>query len=205
LAELERLLPYITEDTDKQLSSMLYEDSASAIIDSHGRSALNCIAASVDLAHAKALINGIATVTVHHCHNRMFVLKALTDRGRCGISVAAYWQNGTHTVTEHVAAIKAGARYPSYSEAVTNLSAGSDLKQTLTIICSSRVDLTASLQLSKGNRNARYISPDDVAENKAHSIEHGIEIERDLWDRINQIGTGILVENNDQSRQGAGY
>ncbi|MDO7640670.1 MULTISPECIES: DUF3726 domain-containing protein [Reinekea] len=204
LAELERLLPYITDDTDKLLSSVLYEDSSSAIIDSHGRSALNCIAASVDLAHAKALISGIATVTVHHCHNRMFILKALTDRGRCGISIAAYWQNGSHTVTEHAAAIRAGARYPSYSEALTNLSASTDLKQTLTIICSSRVDLTASLQLSKGNRNARHMSAEEVAENKANSVEHGIEIEPELWQRINQIGTGILVENNDQSRQGAG-
>lgn len=204
LAELKRSLPYINEDRDKLLSSVVYEDSTSAIIDSHGRSALNCIAASVDLAHAKALENGIATVTVHNCHNRMFILKALTDRGRCGISVAAYWRNGSQTVTEHAAAIKAGERYPSYSEAETDLPENSDDKQALTIICSSRVDLTASLQQSKGNRNARYVSAEQVAENKQHSVEHGIEIENDLWDEINRIGTGVLVENTELSRQGAG-
>ncbi len=204
LTELARALPYITEDRDKPLSSVVYEDSTSAIIDSHGRSALNCIAASVDLAHAKALENGIATVTVHNCHNRMFILKALTDRGRCGISVAAYWQNGSQVVTEHAAAIKAGERYPSYSEAITNLPASTDDKQALTIICSSRVDLTASLQKSKGNRNARYISADNVAENKQQSIEYGIDIDSALWQEINRIGTGILVENTAQSRQGAG-
>ncbi len=204
LLELERALPYINADKDKPLSSVVYEDSTSAIIDSQGRSALNCIAAAVDLAHAKALENGIATVTVHHCHNRMFILKALTDRGRCGISVAAYWQNGSQTVTEHAAAIKAGERYPSYSEALTNLPACIDDKQTLTIICSSRVDLMASLQQSKGNRNARYISAAQVADNKQRSVEQGIEIDRDLWDEINRIGTGILVENSESSRQGAG-
>ncbi|MFT6915792.1 MAG: LDH2 family malate/lactate/ureidoglycolate dehydrogenase [Motiliproteus sp.] len=203
LAELAYALPYITDDLDKPLSSVIYEDSTSAIIDSHGRSAFNCIAASVDLAHAKALENGIATVTVHNCHNRMFILKALTDRGRCGISVAAYWQNGSAVVTEHAAAIKAGERYPSYSEAITSIPLVDD-KQSLTIICSSRVDLTASLQQSKGNRNARYISAADIAKNKEQTVERGIEIDSEVWAQINKIGTGILVSNNDLSQQGAG-
>jgi len=204
LGELQRALPYIAEDCDKPLSTVVYEDSTSAIIDSNGRSALNCIAASVDLAHAKALEVGIATVTVHNCHNRMFILKALTDCGRRGISIAAYWQNGSQTVTEHTAAIKAGDRYPSYSEATTTLAASEDDKQALTIICSSRVDLTSSLQRSSGNRNARYISAAQVAENKEHSVDNGIEIDDALWAEINRIGEGILVENSDRSRQGAG-
>lgn len=204
LNELQRALPFINEDKAKPLSTVVYEDSTSAIIDSNGRSALNCIAASVDLAHAKALENGIATVTVHNCHNRMFILKALTDCGRRGISVAAYWQNGSQTVTEHTAAIKAGERYPSYSEATTDLSANADDKQALTIICSSRVDLTSSLQRSKGNRNASYISAEQVELNKEHSVDNGIDIDEELWSRINKIGEGILVENSDRSRQGAG-
>ncbi len=204
LGELERALPYISEDNSKPLSTVVYEDSTSAIIDSNGRSALNCIAASVDLAHAKALECGIATVTVHNCHNRMFILKALTDCGRRGISVAAYWQNGSQTVSEHTAAIKAGDRYPSYSEATTSLESNADDRQALTIICSSRVDLTSSLQKSKGNRHARYISAKQVAANKDYSVDNGIEISDSLWAEINRIGEGILVENSERSRQGAG-
>lgn len=204
LGELERALPFIGEDSTKAPSTVIYEDSTSAIIDSNGRSALNCIAASVDLAHAKALENGIATVTVHNCHNRMFILKALTDCGRRGISVAAYWQNGSQTVTEHTAAIKAGERYPSYSEATTTLSSNEQDKQALTIICSSRVDLTSSLQRSKGNQNARYISAKQVELNKEYSVDNGIDIDEALWAQINKIGEGVLVENNDRSRQGAG-
>ncbi|MCV6590003.1 MAG: DUF3726 domain-containing protein [Marinobacterium sp.] len=204
LGELERALDYIDVDRDKPLSTVVYEDSTSAIIDSNGRSALNCIAASVDLAHAKALEVGIATVTVHNCHNRMFILKALTDCGRRGISVAAYWQNGSDTVTEHTAAIKAGARYPSYSEATTSLKPSDDDRQALTIICSSRVDLTTSLQRSEGNRNARHVSAEQVAQNKEHSVDQGIDIDEALWARINKIGEGVLVENSERSRQGAG-
>lgn len=200
LGELERALPFINQDKDKPLSKVVYEDSSSAIIDSNGRSALNCIAASVDLAHAKALENGIATVTVHNCHNRMFILKALTDCGRRGISVAAYWQNGSQKITEHTAAIKAGERYPSYSVANTCLDVQDDDKQSLTIVCSSRVDLTSSLQ----HRNARYTSAEQIELNKEHSVDNGIDIDEALWAQINKIGEGVLVENSERSRQGAG-
>lgn len=200
LGELSRALPYINQDRDKPLSTVIYEDSTSAIIDSHGRSALNCIAASVDLAHAKALSQGIATVTVHNCHNRMFILKALTDCGRRGISVAAYWQNGSKKIIEHTAAIKAGARYPSYSVAQTKQDVQGEDKQALTIICSSRVDLTSSLQ----HRSARHISAERIEINKEHTVGHGIEIAEDLWLQINRIGEGVLVENSERSRQGAG-
>ncbi|WP_286239007.1 DUF3726 domain-containing protein [Neptuniibacter halophilus] len=204
LGELQRALPYINQDSDKPLSTVVYEDSTSAIIDSHGRSALNCIAASVDLAHAKALETGIATVTVHNCHNRMFILKALTDCGRRGISVAAYWRNGSQTITEHTAAIKAGERYPSYSEATTSLAASSEDRQALTIVCSSRVDLTSSLQQSSGNRNVSHISARQIKLNKEQSVDFGIDIDPAVWSEINRIGDGVLVENSERSRLGAG-
>ncbi|KGJ89317.1 DUF3726 domain-containing protein [Thalassotalea sp. ND16A] len=200
LNELKQALPYIGDDFDKPLSNVIYEDSTSAIIDAHHRSALNCIAAAVDLAHAKALESGIATVTVHNCHNRMFILKALTDRGRAGISAAAYWKNGSTKVSEHTAAIRSGQRYPSYSEAVANLSNNDDDKQALTIICSSRVDLTSSLQ----NTNSTFISPKQVEKNKQHTVEYGVEIEEDVWAEINRIGAGVLVENTERSQQDAG-
>ncbi|MDX1319662.1 MAG: DUF3726 domain-containing protein [Oceanospirillum sp.] len=204
LKELEHALPFITADQDKPLSEVVYEDSTSAIIDSKNRSALNCIAASVDLAHAKALESGIATVTVHNCHNRMFILKALTDCGRRGISVAAYWRNGTQSVTEHTVAIKAGERYPSYSKAETSLPSTPEDKQAMTIICSSRVDLTTSLQNSKGNHRVLHISEEEIQRNKEFTIDNGIDIDDQLWQKINEIGANILVENSDRSRLGAG-
>lgn len=200
LRELKRALPYIAEDKNKPLSNVVYEDSTSATIDAHHRSALNCIPAAVDLAHAKALESGIATVTVHNCHNRIFILKALTDRGRSGISTAAYWQNGTDVVTEHTTSILSGKRYPSYSEAVTNLASNEQEKHALTIICSSRVDLTSSLQNLKGD----FTSARKVERNKKHTVEYGIEIDPALWAEINIIGEGVLVKNTEQSKKDAG-
>jgi hypothetical protein len=77
-------------------------------------------------------------------------------------------------------------------------------QQALTIICSSRVDLTTSLQQSKGNTHVRYISALQVKKNKEYSVDHGIEIDDLLWVEINRIGAGILVKNTEVSRQGAG-
>lgn len=200
LGELKNTLPFMGEDLHKSLSNVIYEDGTSATIDAHGRSALNCIASAVDLAHAKALESGIATVTVHNCHNRMFVLKALTDRGRSGISAAAYWQNGTSKVTEHAAAIKSGHRYPSYSEAIIKSIDNNDDKQALTIICSSRVDLGLSLQ----NQDSTMMTPAQVERNKDDCVENGITISDDIWHEINRIGAGVLVENTQSSRADAG-
>ncbi len=141
---------------------------------------------------------------VHNCHNRKFILKALTDSGRRGISVAAYWQNGSEVITEHTAAIKAGDRYPSYSEATTNLKSDGVEAQGLTIICSSRVDLTSSLQESKGNTEALSLDSGQVAFNKERTVESGININDSLWAEINRLGAGVLVSSSEQSRQGAG-
>lgn len=200
VSELKLALPYIGEDKEKPLSRVIYEDSTSATIDAHHRSALNCIAAAVDLAHAKALESNIATITVHNCHNRIFILKALTDRGRSGISTAAYWQNGSDTVTEHTAAICSGQRYPSYSKGLTSLKNNKNDKQALTIICSSKVNLTSSLQNSKSH----VINPKQIESSKVHTVEHGIEIDIDVWEKINKIGLGVLVKNTEHSRKDAG-
>lgn len=204
LAEFERTLPFIDRDQEKELSTLTYQDSCSAIIDSHNRSSLNCIGAAVDLAYAKAMHCGVATVTVHNCHNRMFVLKALTDCGRRGVSVVAYWKNGRSEVREYTAAIGAGQRYPNYQAAPTHFNAEDDGHQTLVIICSARVDLSSSLQNSDQQGELESISASQIALNKERNIKDGISIDEALWQKINQIGEGVLVESSDQSRQGAG-
>jgi LDH2 family malate/lactate/ureidoglycolate dehydrogenase len=209
LAELSSSLPFINQDEDKEPSTIVYEDSSAIVVDNHNRSSLNSIAAALDVAYYKAVEKGIATATIRNCHNRMFVLKALTDCGRRGVSVVAYWQNGSDSVTEHTAAIKAGHKYPSYQHAAIEStdSDDADQQQSLTIICSTRVDLSSSLKARPDNASkakVEIISSAQIAANKLKSVEHGIEISEQLWDSINQIGAGVLVENSEQSRKGAG-
>lgn len=203
-SELERALPYVNDD-DKAAVELLFEDASSAIVDCHGRSALNSLALVLDLAHAKALKAGIATLKVQHCHNRKFILKLLADCGRRGISMMAYWQNGTHPATEHVASIGAGERYPRYSEAVLKTGSRTLEKQTMTLICSDRVNIAAQLMSSPDDRVSwRTVEPDAFAATGRATLESGIEISEVLWQTINQLGEKVLVENSEQSRRGAG-
>ena len=204
LDALARTLPYIEIDNTKELSKLIYQDSASAIIESHNRSSLNSIAAAVDLAYAKSLVTSIATVTVNNAHNRMFVLKAITDCGRRGVSAMAYWKNSARNVCEHTASIGAGHRYPSYQEAYTGLPSDDCERQNLVIICSAHVDLSSTLQQSDVDREIKKISAAQIEANKEQSIDFGIDIDADLWIKINSIGEAVLVASTEQSRQGAG-
>ncbi len=202
--ELERALAYVN-DEDKAPVELLFEDASSAIVDCHNRSALNSLALVLDLAHAKALKAGIATLKVQHCHNRKFILKLLADCGRRGISMMAYWQNGTQPATEHVASISAGEQYPHYSEAVLKADCSPLEKQTMTLICSDRVNITAQLMSNPNDRvSCRSVEPATFAATGLATLESGIEISEALWQTFNQLGEKVLVENTEASRQGAG-
>jgi len=37
-----------------------------------------------------------------------------------------------------------------------------------------------------------------------HALAEGIEVEPEMWDRLKELATRILVESSDDSRQGAG-
>jgi len=54
------------------------------------------------------------------------------------------------------------------------------------------------------NSKSHFISPKQVEINKEHTVEYGIEIDVDVWEQINTIGLGVLVENTERSRQDAG-
>lgn len=209
LDELYRSLPFLDADQVKPESQISYEDATSLVLECTGRSALNCVAAAVDLVQVKAQHAGIATLTLHNCHNRMVVLKALTDCGRRGMSVVAYWQNGSTVITEHTAAIRAGERYPHYSQVelageALQEALASDNRQSLTLLCTRQLDLTSSLRNRQQGKGLLEMTPQQLEANAAATLDQGVNIDDQLWDSIYSIGNGVLVENSESSRQGAG-
>lgn len=48
------------------------------------------------------------------------------------------------------------------------------------------------------------MSSQQIESNKANTVEHGIEIDADVWKKINTIGLGVLVKNTERSRNDAG-
>lgn len=205
LSEFEKSLPFLQADSSLPEISISYEDNISANIDCHGRSAFNCISAAMDLANSKALTKGLASVTLHNCNNRMFVLKALADAGKLGLSASAYWQNETcgNKHIEYAASIKAGSSYPDLSSAICRATEPFDA-QTITIICSSRVNLACQLREKNNTLEINRYSAEDFNCRKLKSIEDGLDVNEQLWQKINAIGASVLVENSERSRCGAG-
>ncbi len=206
LDELYRSLPFLETDQVKPGSQVSYEDASSLVLECTGRSALNCVAAAVDLVQVKARHAGIATLTLHNCHNRMFVMKALADCGRRGLSAVAYWQNGSDVITEHTAAIRAGDSYPNYARVALSPEACDDVAehQSLTLLCTRQLNLTSSLRNQLKGKDLLELTPQQLEENGRVALDKGIHIDAQLWASINDIGSAVLVENSESSRQGAG-
>jgi hypothetical protein len=201
--ELQRALPYVADSQSPALE-LLAEESQALLFDCHGRSGLNCLPSIVELAQTKVLEQGCVNIKVRNCHNRKFILKLLVDCARQGISGMAYWQNGKQPVSEHVASIAVGARYPSYSEALLVDPATADT-QTLTLLLSTRIDLQGQLHGSASQRSGyRQVSPEQFARAGEGALEGGMDISIELWQQLNQLAEAVLVENSEQSRSGAG-
>lgn len=206
LKEFSKALPYLAAHVHKKPMSISHEDSISAIIDCHGRSAINCIGAAVDLANSKALENGLACVTLHNINNRIFVLKALSDSGKLGLSASAYWRNqkeGSKTF-EYAASIKANAAYPVLNIGKLRALEQDNDEQSLTFICSSRVNLACELQAKANTLELQRHKSGKLRLRLSKAIDTGLNVERKLWEEINNIGANVLVENTEQSRKGAG-
>lgn len=201
--ELQRALPYVA-DSQRPAMQVLAEESQALLADCFGRSALNCLPSIVELAQTKVLEQGCVNVKVRNCHNRKFILKLLVDCARHGISALAYWQNGKQPVSEHVASIAVGAGYPSYSEALL-ADAGAADTQTLTLLLSTRIDLSGQLHGSAAQRSGyRQVSPEQFARASQSALEGGMDISIELWQQLNQLAEAVLVESSEQSRSGAG-
>ena len=198
--ELQLSLAYLEQDSDRSLSKVIYEDLICATIESHGRSGLNCLAASIDFAEAKAKNSGTFTLHISNCHNRIFILKALIDSAKRGFNIAAKWKNGTGEVAEYFVTLNAGEAYPCFEKrSIETMTTESD--HSLTLMISSEFSFARAL--SDSLENVR-ITPDQFLERKQQSIDLGLDIDQDVWNRINEIGARVLVESNDSSRAGAG-
>lgn len=204
LYEFEQSIKYLDLDDNKSFSSVIYEDQSLAVIDCHDRSALNCIASAVDLAQAKALEGGIATITLKRCHNRKFILKALADGGRRGMSLSAYWQNFGSEPMEYTASIKAGDQYPTFSWVALDHESQLKDEQSLILTCSTQVDLMYECKKHSGNRTVHRISPDEMYKYQLNIVKNGFMIQPDLWGHINDVGLQVLVKESLQSQMGAG-
>ncbi|AOE85456.1 DUF3726 domain-containing protein [Pseudomonas sp. TCU-HL1] len=202
LGELERALELVA-DRERPASELIATQPAVLTFEGHGRSALNCLPAILELARTEALAQGRVSVEIDHCHNRKFVLKLLADCARQGLWAQASWDNGHGPVHRHMALIGAGDAYPTYQTYRLPEQAPLANRQSLSLA----LGTPGCPQPSARPVAARYdrcVSPADFALAGEQALENGMEVSPALWNRLNQLAEAVLVENSERSRSGAG-
>ncbi|WP_137821472.1 DUF3726 domain-containing protein [Pseudomonas sp. D(2018)] len=202
LGELERALDLVA-DRERPMAELIAEGPATLTVECHGRSALNCLPALLELASVQALEQGLVRVDFLHCHNRKFVLGLLTACARQGLWAQASWDNGHGPVQRHVAWIDAGDANPTYQ--TYQLAADAPLAQRQSL--SLTLGIPGDPQRLTEPAPARYdrcVSPTEFALAGEQALENGMEVSPALWQRLNRLAEAVLVENSERSRSGAG-
>lgn len=202
LGELERALDLVA-DRDRATTELVAEGSSTLLADCHGRSALNCLPALLELACVQAAEQTTFRVEVQNCHNRKFVLKLLADCAKRGLWAQASWDNGHAPVQRHLAWIDASASHPSYLAFTLTEHSPHATRQSLSLTLSTVATPQPPSEI-EATRSERFVSSDDFALAREQALENGMEISPALWQRLNGLAEAVLVESSERSRSGAG-
>ena len=211
LEELRRALPDLVSQHPGPLQCVS-EDETHAVIDADNSSCLNCADVAMNLAYVKALARGFSSVTVLNCHNRKLLAKTFMDCGRRGMACMMYWCDAMDPTMEYVLSMAAEAGtdgLPRYT--VNRVQAQGNIdeahRQSLFIHCSTHwqpLEEYQSSVFSQSQEELTAIGPEALRDNYRSALNRGLSIEKDLWERLQELALVVLVESSDLSRMGAG-
>lgn len=207
LGALNLALPYFAQDKH-QPTKLISDNPGHATLDAENGSSLSCADLAMDLAFVKASTQGFATVTVLNCHNRKLLLKSVIDCGRRDMACMAYWRNASNPIIEHVCSAGSGV-IPHYRASTVPAQGNIEYahRQSLFICCSSSVQRLDDHFHSRFRQAQEEITTAETAAMERHyrnSLSQGLDIDEQLWQRLQQLAKKVLVESSAQSRMGAG-
>lgn len=180
-------------------------DADTQTIDAKGNTALICARSAVELAMARASTGDVGRVELQRCHECQAVLPSLCLCPNRGFAAIAYWRD-EHAL--HVAKISGDQRAPDYYwiDAGTPNELAED---SLTIACSQHDERIEKLASSLANggisrRAEKRIPATELEARFERTVEHGIAIDAELAEKLNEAASAVLVEATEQSRLGAG-
>lgn len=204
---LRRGLDYLA---DNSLLAMdrAFEDPSLAVIDAAGNSVLVCGSTAADLAYAKARRKGLSVVKVRDCYNRILMLGYLARCARRGMNLMAFWRNSEDPkVVEQVVSIRAYEEYPTLllyeiedpDDTLTR-------NRSVTLIASPHFSMLQALYPDPEEATLlQVLGPEDFRRQSTHVLDHGMEVDEDLWRRLKDLSALTLVEATEDSRaRGAG-
>jgi len=162
--------------------------------------------------------DGVVSIMMNNCRHRKLIAKLLADRSSKDFSVSAIWLSRGELAAEQSnlvamqhARIHAFAPenhgesicYQQYQVAEVPEHAGASIA-LYAGLSSAAVRKHTELCLPDAAALKLELSHTEMLTHNAAHIANGIEIERDLWDKLVELGVRVLVESTEQSRQGAG-
>lgn len=200
------LLP-LTQDS---LSvTLLLDQPKKLIFDNQGHSILVSASQIVNLACVKALSHGFCEVQVQNCAHPVLIAKLLCDIKNYGLHTKAYWYRAQ---TEQALELRTDPKqnfpellYYSKTGGFSNASGLNDGELNMIFAKQENLGVFADRNSVFNNRQLdKRLRSEYFATQYQQSLDQGIEIETNLWQQLLKLGSEVLVESNEHSRQGAG-
>lgn len=202
---LSRALDYLLQEDPRSHPRVLYQDGDLAVLDNQGQSVLRSVSLATELAFAKARARGLAVVKIRRCHNRQMIMGYLSRLAVRGMNITACWRNAQDPLTEQVVGFRSGSRVPEIRiYAVRDVPEENEPNDGITLIMANHVELLPSLGDASAIDLLACHRASDLLACREKSLVDGIAVDDDVWLRLKQLATRILVESSDASRGGAG-
>jgi LDH2 family malate/lactate/ureidoglycolate dehydrogenase len=185
-----------------------FEDTSLAVINAADNSVLVCGSLAADLVYAKARRKGLAVVKLQNCYNRILMLGYLARCARRGMNLLAFWRNSEDPkVVEQVVSIRAYEEYPTLLlYEVEDPDDNFTRNRSVTLIASPHFSMLQALYPDPEEATLlQVLGPDDCQRQSRHVLDHGMEVDDALWQRLKELSALTLVESSEESRaRGAG-
>jgi len=193
---------------DRSAMARAFEDTSLAVINAADNSVLVCGSLAADLVYAKARRKGLAVVKLQNCYNRILMLGYLARCARRGMNLLAFWRNSENPkVVEQVVSIRAYEEYPTLLlYEVEDPDDTFTRNRSVTLIASPHFSMLQALYPDPEEATLlQVLGPDDFQRQSRHVLDHGMEVDDALWQRLKDLSALTLVESSEDSRaRGAG-
>ena len=173
----------------------------------HTHSLLLCGQAIHELSFAHTKRTSACVSQISNVSSPYAITKNLFDAANRGLYAAAWFQSNQHKgsydllVSQPEQAIAAVTSVKQHSDVPALWLAYAQSQESLESALSAH-DIRLQHEQTANELNSSSINASE--ENCQQAINNGIAINADLWQNLMDIASGVLVENSEQSRRGAG-
>ncbi|WP_159651183.1 DUF3726 domain-containing protein [Vibrio atypicus] len=188
---------FLSFDSDCAVS-ITNSTSTSFDVELHNGSVACHLPAVLDFALEKMVGNKSITIQLKQCHNRWLAFSELVRLSAKGIACRAQWTNGT-SPKRTLYVLNRGCIAPEVFFSDQIEADNPDYHSMLIELSVSDFDIKTS-----SDGYAIHIDSEELSRAQKTSWQEGIFVEDNEWEALKRSATVFLVENSEQSAQGAG-